>query len=62
MMKAFSSTFFGQIIKVYYTLRVNIKHAGFCDFGDGDHTDFDITIHSTPPEGMPTNQPVFEAP
>ena len=44
MLGSFSSSFFGQICKVWYTLKVFVKHDAWNDWGEGHAVDFPIKI------------------
>ena len=44
MMASFSSSFFGQIVKVWYVLRVFVKHDAWNEWGEGNSVDFPIKI------------------
>lgn len=44
MMGSFSSSFFGQIVKVWYVLRVFVKHDAWNEWGEGHSIDFPIKI------------------
>ena len=46
MMKKFSTSFFGQIVKVWYVLRIIIKHDSWNEWGEGNYVDFPIKILS----------------
>ena len=61
MMQDFSQSFFGQIIKVWYSMRVFVKHDGLFDFGEGAFVRFPIKIFSRP-NNLNTQQVAFVAP
>ena len=46
----FSASFFGQIAKVWYVLRVIVKHDSWNEWGEGKSIDFPIKILSHPIE------------
>lgn len=48
IMKAFSSSFFGQIVKVWFTLKVFVKHDAWNEWGEGQSVDFPIKIMPQP--------------
>ena len=50
MMRKISTSFFGQIVKVWYVLRVTIKHDSWLEWGDGASVDFPIKILPRPIE------------
>jgi len=48
MMQAFSSSFFGQIVKVWYILKVFVKHDAWNEWGEGNAIEFPIKILPKP--------------
>lgn len=50
MMASFSSSFFGQIVKVWYVLKVFVKHDAWNEWGEGESVDFPIKIFPKPTE------------
>ena len=51
MMASFSSSFFGQIVKVWYVLKVFVKHDAWNAFGQGKRVKFPIQIVPKPDGG-----------
>lgn len=48
MLQSFSPSFFGQIVKVWYVLRVFVKHDAWNEWGEGHSVDFPIKILPKP--------------
>ena len=44
MLRSFSSSFFGQIVKVWYILKVFVKHDAWTEWGEGHVIEFPIKI------------------
>jgi hypothetical protein len=61
MMQNFTASFFGQIVKVWYSMIVYVKHAGMCDFGEGADKRIPIKIFSRY-ENIMGNQVAFNTP
>ena len=61
MLQSFSNSFFGQIVKVWYSLRVYVKHDGMCDFGEGNSKGIPIKIYSKV-NNLNSSQGLFNAP
>ena len=57
MLGSFSSSFFGQIVKVWYVLKVFVKHDAWNEWGEGNVVEFPIKIFPRPTEYL-----VMEAP
>lgn len=50
MLQAFSPSFFGAIVKVWYVLRVFVKHDAWNEWGEGHSVDIPIKILPKPTE------------
>lgn len=48
MLQSFSSSFFGQIVKVWYVLKVYVKHDAWNEWGSGEVIEFPIKILQRP--------------
>lgn len=59
MMASFSSSFFGQIVKVWYVLKVFVKHDAWNEWGEGESVDFPIKIFPKPTE-IQVEEPVMK--
>jgi len=47
LLGSFSSSFFGQAYKIWYTLKVFVKHDAWNDWGEGKAIEFPIKIMSS---------------
>ena len=50
MVKSFSTSFFGQLVKVWYILKVFVKHDSWNEWGEGNFVEFPIKILRQPIE------------
>ena len=44
----FTPSFNGQIVKIWYVVRILVKHSAWNEFGEGKAVDFPITILHKP--------------
>lgn len=58
MLGSFSSSFFGQIVKVWYILKVFVKHDAWNEWGEGHAIEFPIKIFPRPTEFI-AHEPVY---
>ena len=61
MLQNFTASFFGQIVKIWYSMMVYVKHGGMCDFGEGAFVRIPIKIFSRY-ENIMGNQVAFNTP
>ena len=59
MLPSFSSSFFGQIVKVWYILKVFVKHDAWNEWGEGHVIEFPIKIFPRPTEII-ASEPVLD--
>ena len=50
VLRSFSASFFGQIVKVWYILKVFVKHDAWNEWGEGHVIEFPIKIFPKPTE------------
>ena len=48
MVQSFSTSFFGQLVKVWYVLKVFVKHDSWNEWGEGNSVEFPIKIQRQP--------------
>ena len=61
MLRSSSSSFFGQIVKVWYILKVFVKHDAWNEWGEGHVIEFPIKIFPKPTEFVGLQSSVAEA-